>query len=207
MDTWQMIRDERASLVDALAALPPADWGKPSLCAGWSVREVVGHLVALASTTTPGFLANMARSGFSFNKMVVKDIERQVSGRSDAELLEAFRARIDARTSPPGPTLSSLGEAIVHAEDVYLALGGGYGKHPVEHVVAVADFYRGSNVLIGGKRRVEGVTLRATDADWQRGSGPEVSGPMIALLMAVTGRKVALDDLSGDGVAVLRGRD
>jgi hypothetical protein len=74
-------------------------------------------------------------------------------------------------------------------------------------VVAVADFYRKSNVLIGSKRRIAGVTLRATDTEWQHGDGPLVTGPMLALLMAMTGRKVALEDLSGDGVTVLSGRD
>jgi len=51
-----------------------------------------------------------------------------------------------------------------------------------------------------------GTTLRATDTEWQHGTGPEVSGPAIALVMAMTGRKAALDDLTGEGVAVLRDR-
>jgi hypothetical protein len=50
------------------------------------------------------------------------------------------------------------------------------------------------------------VSLRATDTDWRHGSGPEASGPIIALVMAMTGRKVALDDLTGEGAAVLRDR-
>jgi len=93
----------------------------------------------------------------------------------------------------------------VHGEDVFRALGG-YRDHPAEHVVAVADFYTRSNLLIGSKRRIEGVTLRATDLDWTHGSGPEVTGPGIALVMAMTGRTTALADLTGDGVPVLRSR-
>jgi len=50
------------------------------------------------------------------------------------------------------------------------------------------------------------VTLRATDADWSHGSGPEAAGPALSLLLAMTGRTAALDDLTGDGVAVLRSR-
>ena len=73
-------------------------------------------------------------------------------------------------------------------------------------MLAVADFFKKSNMLIGTKKRVEGVTLRATDAAWTYGSGPEVTGPAIALLMAMTGRSTALDDLSGEGVAILRQR-
>jgi hypothetical protein len=37
-------------------------------------------------------------------------------------------------------------------------------------------------------------------------SGPEVSGPIMPLVMVMTGRKAALDDLTGDGVDTLRTR-
>jgi hypothetical protein len=93
----------------------------------------------------------------------------------------------------------------VHGEDVVRALGP-YRDHPIEHVVAVADFYKNSNLLIGTKNRIAGITLRATDAHWRHGTGPEASGPAIALVLAMTGRKAALDDLSGDGVTTLRER-
>jgi hypothetical protein len=72
--------------------------------------------------------------------------------------------------------------------------------------VTVADFYKGSNLLIGSKNRIAGLTLRATDADWSHGTGPEVSGPILSLVMAMTGRKAADDDLTGDGVGTLRSR-
>jgi uncharacterized protein (TIGR03083 family) len=206
MDTWQMIKDERASLVDALAELPDADWDKPSLCAGWTVREVVGHMTATANMTPPKFLAKLAGSGFNFQKLTRRDIHRYTAGKTNAELVDALRSRVAARTAPPGPAASWLGETIVHGEDVFRALDG-YRDHPVEHVVAVADFYKNSNLLIGAKKRIEGVTLHATDTDWRHGSGPEASGSAIALVLAMTGRKAALDDLSGEGVAVLRERD
>ncbi len=60
----------------------------------------------------------------------------------------------------------------------------------------MASFYQGSNLLIGSKKRIEGLTLRATDAEWSHGSGPEVSGPILSLVMAMTGRKAPLDDLT-----------
>ncbi len=205
MDTWQMIAAERASFVEALAGLADADWVRPSLCAGWTVRDVVAHMTATANMTPPKFFGKMAASGFNFQRMTAREIAARTAGRSNEELVEGLRARIDARTAPPGPAPSWLGETIVHGEDVFRALGG-YRDHPVEHVVTVADFFKRGNLLIGTKRRIEGVTLRATDADWQHGSGPQVSGPAIALLMAMTGRKRALDDLSGDGVAILRER-
>lgn len=200
-----MISAERRGLVDALAGLDEADWAKPSLCAGRSVRDTVGHIVSTANMTPPKFIGGFVGSGFNFAKFSDKGIQSTIAGRTNADLVEALRAKIDAHTAPPGPTASWLGETVVHGEDVFRALGD-YRPHPIEHVVTVADFYAGSNALIGSKRRIDGVTLVATDTDWRHGSGPEATGPMIALVMAMTGRKIALDDVSGPGVDTLRAR-
>jgi uncharacterized protein (TIGR03083 family) len=137
--------------------------------------------------------------------MTRRGIEQIATGATNADLVTALRARVDARAAPPGPAPSWLGETVVHGEDIFRALGS-YRDHPVEHVVAVADFYKNSNLLIGAKNRIAGVTLKATDTDWTHGSGPEADGPILALVMAMTGRKAALDDLTGDGVALLRQR-
>jgi hypothetical protein len=50
------------------------------------------------------------------------------------------------------------------------------------------------------------VRFRATDQDWAHGQGPEISGPSEALALAIGGRLVALDDLAGPGLPVLRSR-
>jgi uncharacterized protein (TIGR03083 family) len=205
MGTWDMIRAERASLVDALAALPAADWGRPSLATGWTVRDVVAHMIATAQMTPPTFFGGLASAGFRFNVMSEKNIAKVRADRGDADLVATYRSLIDARSAPPGPTTSWLGETVVHGEDVFRALGG-YRDHPAEHLRAVGDFYSGSNLLIGAKRRVDQVLLRADDTGWALGAGPEVTGPHIALIMAMCGRKVALDDLSGPGVEILRAR-
>jgi uncharacterized protein (TIGR03083 family) len=200
-----MIKTERTATGDALAALPATDWDRPSLCDGWTVRDVVAHMIDSETVTPPVFFARFARSGFRLPAMSRRNIAAIRAGRSDQELLELLRSRTDARTAPPGPVVSWLGEAIVHGEDVSRALGD-YRDHPVEHLIAVADFYKTSNILIGTKNRIDGVSLRATDASWKHGAGPEVVGPMIALLMAMTGRKAALADLTGDGVEILSRR-
>jgi uncharacterized protein (TIGR03083 family) len=205
MGTWDMIRAERASLVDALAGLPADDWGRPSLASGWTVRDVVAHLIATAQMTPPKFFVGLAGTGFKFNVMSEKNIAAVRANRTDADLVETYRSLVDSHSAPPGPATSWLGETVVHGEDVFRALGA-YRDHPADHLGPVSDFYSGSNLLIGAKRRVEGVTLRATDTDWKHGSGPEVTGANIALIMAMCGRKVALDDLAGPGVDILRAR-
>lgn len=69
-----------------------------------------------------------------------------------------------------------------------------------------ANSYRKTNILIGAKRRIAGLRLRATDSAWANGDGPEVSGPLISLILAMAGRKGAHSDLSGDGLAILGNR-
>lgn len=94
---------------------------------------------------------------------------------------------------------------MIHGEDARRPLGL-RREYPADHTVPVADFYKGSNLVVGAKKRVAGVQLRATDATWTHGEGPEVSGRLIDLILAMTGRRAVLDDLTGPGVDVLRSR-
>ena len=200
-----MIRTERAGLVDALDKLPEADWDKPSLCTGWTVREVVGHMIATATMTPPKFVGKLIGSGFDFQKLTRRDIDANTTGRTDAELVDRLRSRIDARTAPPGPAASWLGETIVHGEDIRRPLGL-RRDYPTDTTTRVADFYKRSNLVIGAKRRIAGLALEATDTEWSHGDGPEVRGPILALLLVMSGRRAALDDLTGEGVEQLRSR-
>jgi hypothetical protein len=78
--------------------------------------------------------------------------------------------------------------------------------YPSDWITRAISFYSSSNLLIGGKSRIAGLTLKATDTDWSLGSGPLVEGPAMSLLLATTGRRVALDDLTGPGIDTLRSR-
>jgi uncharacterized protein (TIGR03083 family) len=204
MDMWGVIATERGALADDLEGIDEKAWDTRSLCGGWTVRDVVAHIIATAEMTPPKFVGRMAASGFSFQKMTAKDIAAN-RGDSPAAELKHLRAARDRTTAPPGPKVTWLGETIVHAEDARRPLGL-KRDYPMDAVVAVGDFYKRSNTLIGAKRRIEGLTLRATDVTWSHGSGPTVEGPMLSLVLAMTGRKAAMDDLTGDGVQMLRER-
>jgi hypothetical protein len=52
----------------------------------------------------------------------------------------------------------------------------------------------------------DGLRLEATDGPFTIGDGPLVRGTTEALVMVLAGRSAYLDDLSGDGVATIRGR-
>jgi uncharacterized protein (TIGR03083 family) len=203
-DIWPAIHAERKALADDLHGLRDDQWSTESLCNPWTVRDVTAHMTATAKITPPVFFVKLAGSGFSMARLQDKDIVVEKGG-SPADTLARFEGVVTSVKHPPGPTDSWLGETIIHAEDIRRPLGLQH-EYRTDALMRVADFYKGSNLIIGAKRRIEGVTLRATDADWSHGSGPEVSGPLLSLLMAMTGRKEALDDLSGDGVATLRAR-
>ena len=206
MDVWDMIRAEREALADRLAELPDEAWSSPTLCEGWQVRDVVGHLVAIGSMSAAKFAAGMAKNHLNFEAFQAEGIRTNSEGRSPAELLAAFRATVSSHRKPPGPTKTVLGEVLVHSEDIFRPARQGFGDHPLEHVVAVADFYKRNRFPLAVKRRIAGVTLRMTDAEWSYGSGPEVAGLGISILMAMAGRTSALGDLKGDGLAVLSTR-
>jgi uncharacterized protein (TIGR03083 family) len=204
VDIWGTIHAERKALALDLAALSEVQWTQPSLCRGWTVRDVLAHMTATASADPLPWFVNFASSGFNFRKMAEKDIAAH-KGTSTAQTLARFSAVLNSSKHPPGPNDTWLGEAIVHSEDIRRAVGIKHA-YPTDAAVQVANFYKSSNLLIGSKRRIEGLKLRATDTDWSHGDGPEVSGPIVSLVLAMTGRTRALDDLSGDGVATLRSR-
>ena len=174
---WPTIHAERTALAADLESLTDKRWDTPSMCEGWTVREVLGHMTATAAMTAPKFFVRLIGSAFRFNAMSDKEVAREVEG-SPADTLARFKEHASSTTHPPGPIDSWLGETLVHSEDIRRPLGISH-SYPLDAVTRVADFYKGSNLVIGAKKRIAGLTLRATDASWTHGSGPEVSGPTL----------------------------
>jgi uncharacterized protein (TIGR03083 family) len=201
---WPVIHAEREALVADLKSLTDEQWAAPSLCAGWSVHDVLAHMTATAKMTPGRFFGKFIGSGFRFNAMSAKDVaaERGDSGR---DVLAAFTVQLTATTHPPGPLEAMVGEIVVHGEDIRRPLGISH-RYSDDALTRTAEFYRKSNVLIGAKRRAAGLTLRASDVDWTAGEGPEVAGPLASIILAITGRRPGLSDLSGEGLATLTQR-
>lgn len=203
-DLWTTVAAERGALADDLAALTDDQWQTPSLCAEWTVRDVLAHLTATASLTPPTFIGNLAKAGFNFGRFTNAQIAKKL-GANPAATLAAFRAVQHSTSSPPGPKTSWLGEVIVHSQDIRRPLDIAH-SYPADALRQVGDFYSGSNALIGSKKRIAGLRLTATDQDWSHGDGDAVEGPILSLLMAMTGRASAYADLTGPGVAALTAR-
>jgi len=203
-DLWGTIAKEREALATDLTPLTDEQWKTPSLCEGWSVEDVLGHLTASASMTPPAFVGALIKHGFNFTKMANAHILERTSG-GPAATLAGFRAVTTSKKHPPGPNPTWLGEMVVHGEDIRRPLGIDHAYDEAA-LREVADFYKGSNLIIGAKKRIAGLQVKSTDVDWSTGTGPLVEGALKSLVMAMTGRKAAYDDLSGDGVATLRAR-
>ena len=94
-------------------------------------------------------------------------------------------------------------EAVVHGEDIRRPLGLS-GRYPIEAIASALRYQARSSTSFGGAREhVAGLQLVATDIDIVIGSGDQVRGTALALLLAISGRSVAYDELDGRGVAEL----
>jgi uncharacterized protein (TIGR03083 family) len=203
-ETWKHIHGERAAMAETWAAMADEQWATPSWCEGWTVQETAGHILSAAEQTPPNFYKELVGAGFRFNVFTARGATR-LGALSPDELVRRLRARVSTRNRPPAPLVAMLGEIVVHGEDIRRPLGLTHDT-PEAALVAVADSYKKSNLLIGSKRRIAGLRLRASDGAWTNGEGPEVTGPLVALVLAMAGRKGALGSLSGEGVAVLAAR-
>lgn len=195
---------ERRDLADLLETLEPEQWEQPSLCRGWTVRDVVAHMISYEEIGLLRFIGGFARQGFTFGRMNDRRLE-EFGTRTPDELIAYLRAH----AKPSGPTAVAdarigLTDGLIHHQDIRRALGLPR-EVPSERLVPVLGFAMLAPPL-PAKRNVRGLRLVATDLDWSYGSGAEVTGPGEALLMAVCGRAVALPELSGPGLPKLTSR-
>lgn len=202
-DIWAAVHHERAALAADLATLRRAQWDTDSLCAGWTVRDVVAHLAATAALSKRRFAVEFLRAGCSPDRIVRRQIAAGRT-RDPQEVFAAFLAAAKATASPPLPVISRIVEIVVHAEDIRRPLGLEH-DYRRDHIGA-AVAYLAADRLSGGKRRLAGLQLVGTDAGFTIGTGLTIEGPAVSLLLAASGRTVALAELSGPGVAVLAAR-
>lgn len=205
-----LVRVERAALLELLGTLGPPQWATPSLCPGWDVQAVAAHL-AWASVLSPlELLRELGRARGRPNRLVAETAVRW-SARGPAAILDQLRRDLDTDAKPLGmPWDAALVDAVVHGLDVRRPLGVSR-TFPAETFHRVADFstrarWPTSMLLGGAARRVAGVRLVAADQDWSTGAGPEVRASAAATLLLVTGRPVDPAELSGPGRPVLVAR-
>lgn len=194
---------ERERFAELLAGLSAEQWSAPSLCAGWSVRDVAAHTVAYLGQSVPGLTRNMIRARGDVDR-VNSRLLRASATTTNAELVGAMaRHPVPAGAAALYGGRVALIECVIHQQDIRRPLG--LDPYVPEDALRASLTYARVSPVIGGARRTRGVRLVATDMDWAAGRGPEVRGPGEALLLAMTGRVDAVRaELAGEGVPKLR---
>jgi len=204
---WQAIDAQRTSLTDLLEQLADDEWLQPSLCAGWTVRDVAAHLTF--QQLGPGAtLGMMLRWQGSLDRTIQHVARLRAVTLTTRQIIAEIRGTIGSRRHTFGVTyLETLTDILVHSQDIALPLGRRLGIPPDAAAVAA------SRVLsmrwpppLPSARKMAGVRLSATDTSWSAGDGPEVRAPMAALLLVCCGRLAALPQLSGEAAPDLAAR-
>jgi uncharacterized protein (TIGR03083 family) len=199
---WSVVDSERRGLADLLENLPEAGWERPSLCAGWRVRDVAAHL-ALAHTGPAAAAVGLARARGSFDRMV-RDTARRHATVPTAQLVAELRAMAGSRRKAPGISkLEPMLDVLVHGQDIAIPLGCPRTMPAGPAAAAATRVWTMGwpmSRAFRARSRLHGLRLVATDTDWSAGEGERVEGPIEALLLLLTGRRAALDRLAGPGL-------
>jgi uncharacterized protein (TIGR03083 family) len=204
---WQVLDAQRISQAGLLEQLSEDEWQRPSLCADWTVRDVAAHLT-LQQLGPGAAIAMMLRWRGSIWAKIGGAARRRAAVLSTGQIIAEIRGMAGSRRHNFGSTyLEPFTDILVHAQDIAIPLGRRFAMPPEAAAIAAS---RALSMRwpppLPSVRKVARFRLTATDVPWSAGEGPEVRGPMAAILLVCTGRPAALPQLSGPGVPGLTAR-
>ncbi|MFN8019658.1 MAG: maleylpyruvate isomerase family mycothiol-dependent enzyme [Acidimicrobiales bacterium] len=204
-----LVWEQSVRLADLLDEIDDADLVHPSLCEGWAVRDVIGHMLLGHTTPMPQMLGLVLTYKGNVDKGSFEKSKELAASLAPDELRQRWRAVAEGHVTKGITKLIPKKEGFldhfVHEQDIRRPLGmtpptdEGRLRPALEAAVSL------KGPMFAPAKRVHGLRLEATDVDWSHGAGPTVRGTAEALIMAAAGRSVALADLDGDGVARLDG--
>lgn len=212
MELEDLLRIERSDFAALVAGLAPEEWDRPSLCVGWTVKDVVTHVLANDEIGMYGYMWGVARAGFRPARYT-EAVQARWAARTPEQVAAFARglehprgmAKSMFRYSP----LILFTETFVHQQDVRRSIGWGR-EVDEDRMVAVLDAMVHTGAGVRARRTVAGLRVRATDVDYVSGApigkGAEVFGPAEVLVMTIAGRVVDPGALGGDGAKVLLDR-
>lgn len=201
-----MIVAERQHMADLFAGLTGEQLAQQSLCDAWTMHEVAAHLVTYLRFGQLKILACMLAYAGDFGPGNQK-LARWYARRSTADLVGSLRANARSRATPPrsgyDPVLADL---VLHDLDVRVPLGIDRDIPPDRLAVTFHHLATVPSPGYAVGTRLRGLRFETTDTGWTAGTGALVSGPAVAVIMAMSGRTAGWPELTGDGVEPLRNR-
>jgi uncharacterized protein (TIGR03085 family) len=203
MSTSSQVHDERSNLADLLAAAGP---DAPTLCEGWTTRDLAAHLVIREGR--PDAAAGIVIAPFAgwTGKVQAKAAERPY-----AELVEAFRQgppRWSPFSIPAVDAAANTIEFIVHGEDVRRAAAQ-WTPRVVSPELNELLYARATKMARLSLRKVPlGVALERTDTAAVpvavKTGTPivTVAGVPLDLMLRLFGRTAVDVEVRGDAAAV-----
>lgn len=204
--TWAAIDAHRARLVDLLDGLADDEWRRQSLCDAWTVRDVAAHLTL--QQIGPGAALAMAARHRGDLDRAIREEARRKAALPTGELVAGIRATIGTRRHNFGVTIrEALIDILVHGQDIAIPVGRTLEMAPDAAATAATRMWTTRWPRpFPAALAMRGLRVEATDTGWSAGNGPEVRGPIGAIVLVAAGRLVALPRLSGPGVPALAGR-
>ena len=192
MDTqqiWHAVDLERLAFADLLEGLSDMDWELDSLCGQWTVRDVAAHVALQPRNTLGRLVIDLARSRGNIDAMIRDTAIEHGRVHSVEELVAGVRATVGSRVTPIGTgPVDQLTDILVHAQDVAIPLGIAH-EMPTDAAQVALERVWVKSFPFHARKQLAGYRLRTTDAAWEVGDGPLLTGPASALLLLATGRK------------------
>ena len=167
-EVWSAIDGQRIAIAGILDDLSELEWRHPSLCEGWTARDVAAHLtlqeVGLGALVrqTPSLI--MARG--NINRAIQNAACRRAE-RSTEALVADIRGMVGSRRHNVGVTcLETLTDILVHSQDLVIPLGRRLDMPP--HAAAAAATRMWARGWPFYPRSLRGYRLTATDVSWIR---------------------------------------
>ena len=202
---WGVVEDQRRRVAAFLEPLSVSEWAHPSLCVGWTVKDVAAHLAVVPHAPSVWRMLPMVVRARGSLDQVNHDIAcHYAQQHSTSDLVAELRDHATSRDLPSVTSVQNLAmDIVVHGQDMAMPLSRDL---PVPPDAARNALERAWSMgwPFHARRKLAGYRLTATDTDWIAGDGPTIAGTTVALLLLATGRvNAALPLLDGPGVPQL----
>ncbi len=121
--TLDLARDERLEFADFLAGLTPEQWDAPSLCAGWTVRDVAAHCVSFEGMSGGQLAARFLKGRLQTDRINALGVA-DLAGASTDELIALLRDNAEPHGLGAGfGGRVALTDNMIHQQDIRRPLG------------------------------------------------------------------------------------